>query len=82
MEGGILGPLLSCILTDQFLRLKKGDSYWYERRVGVQKFTKGNMTVYCTISIFLFRQLTKLYFRLNRSIESNLQYHIGWNHLS
>lgn len=41
MDGAILGPLLSCILTDQFLRLKKGDSHWYERRVGPQKFTKG-----------------------------------------
>lgn len=41
MDGAILGPLLSCILTDQFLRLKKGDSHWYERRVGPQKMTKG-----------------------------------------
>lgn len=41
LEGAIVGPTLSCILTDQFLRLKRGDSYWYERRIGPQRFTKG-----------------------------------------
>lgn len=41
MEGATVGPLLSCILTDQFLRLKRGDSYWYERRMGPQSFTRG-----------------------------------------
>lgn len=41
LEGATVGPLLSCILTDQFLRLKRGDSYWYERRMGPQSFTKG-----------------------------------------
>lgn len=43
MEGAILGPLLTCLLSDQFLRLKKGDSHWYERRVGIQKFKRGKL---------------------------------------
>lgn len=41
MQGSIVGPLLSCLITDQFLRLKKGDSHWYERRRGQQKFSGG-----------------------------------------
>lgn len=45
MEGAIVGPLLSCLLTDQFMRLKRGDSHWYERSVGPQMFTKGNCHV-------------------------------------
>lgn len=41
MIGSIIGPLLSCLITEQFLRLKKGDSFWYERKIGPQRFTKG-----------------------------------------
>lgn len=41
MEGAIFGPLLSCMVSDQFLRIKLGDSHWYERKVGPQRFTKG-----------------------------------------
>lgn len=41
LKGSAVGPLLSCILTDQFLRLKRGDSHWYERRKGPQSFTSG-----------------------------------------
>jgi peroxidase len=41
VEGGILGPLFTCLLGDQFVRLKEGDSYWYERPIGAQKFTDG-----------------------------------------
>lgn len=43
MEGSIVGPLLSCIISDQFLRLKRGDSHWYERRIGPQSFTRGKL---------------------------------------
>lgn len=39
MEGAILGTMLACLLTDQFLRIKKGDSHWYERSAGPQMFT-------------------------------------------
>lgn len=30
------------MVSDQFLRLKRGDSFWYERKIGPQRFTKGN----------------------------------------
>lgn len=36
----IVGPLLQCLITDQFVRLKKGDSFWYERNQGVQRFSR------------------------------------------
>lgn len=40
MDGGILGPLFTCLIADQFMRLKYGDSFWYERKIGPQRFTK------------------------------------------
>ncbi|XP_030371156.1 chorion peroxidase [Scaptodrosophila lebanonensis] len=43
LEGAIFGPLLSCIVSDQFLRLKRGDSHWYERKVGAQRFSKAQL---------------------------------------
>uniref|UniRef100_A0AAG5CN83 Chorion peroxidase n=1 Tax=Anopheles atroparvus TaxID=41427 RepID=A0AAG5CN83_ANOAO len=41
--GGIVGPLLTCLIADQFVRLKQGDSFWYERRQGPQRFTEGQL---------------------------------------
>ncbi|XP_034665646.1 chorion peroxidase [Drosophila subobscura] len=43
LEGAIFGPLLSCMVSDQFLRLKLGDSHWYERKIGPQRFSKGQL---------------------------------------
>nr|XP_036673139.1 chorion peroxidase [Drosophila suzukii]XP_036673140.1 chorion peroxidase [Drosophila suzukii]XP_036673141.1 chorion peroxidase [Drosophila suzukii] len=43
LEGAIFGPLLSCMVSDQFLRLKQGDSHWYERKMGPQKFSKAQL---------------------------------------
>ncbi|XP_034486754.1 chorion peroxidase [Drosophila innubila] len=40
LDGAIFGPLLSCLVSDQFMRLKIGDSHWYERKIGPQRFTK------------------------------------------
>lgn len=41
LKGAIFGPLLTCLVSDQFLRLKAGDSHWYERTRGTQRFTRG-----------------------------------------
>ncbi|CAG9861246.1 unnamed protein product [Phyllotreta striolata] len=30
MENSILGPTLTCLLLDQFYRIKRGDRFWYE----------------------------------------------------
>ncbi|KAB0801447.1 hypothetical protein PPYR_05801 [Photinus pyralis] len=39
LEGGILGPTLTCLITDQFIRMKKGDRMWYENPYKPQGFT-------------------------------------------
>ncbi|XP_065080087.1 chorion peroxidase [Ochlerotatus camptorhynchus] len=43
VQGGIVGPLITCLLADQFLRIKQGDSFWYERRRGPQRFTRDQL---------------------------------------
>jgi len=43
VKGGIIGATLTCIVSDQFMRLKRGDSFWYERTAGPQKFTPGKL---------------------------------------
>lgn len=44
LAGAIFGPLLSCLVSDQFMRLKLGDSHWYERKMGPQRFSKGEIS--------------------------------------
>nr|CAD7462018.1 unnamed protein product [Timema tahoe] len=44
VEGGVLGPTVSCLITDQFLRLKFGDRFWYETPQQPQAFTPGNVS--------------------------------------
>lgn len=46
VKGGIIGPLLTCLIGDQFVRVKKGDSFWYERTQGPQKFTAGKIKMF------------------------------------
>ncbi|KAH8419210.1 hypothetical protein KR222_010706 [Zaprionus bogoriensis] len=43
LEGAIFGPLLSCLVSDQFMRLKLGDSHWYERKIGPQRFSRAQL---------------------------------------
>uniref|UniRef100_A0A1B0CRK5 Uncharacterized protein n=1 Tax=Lutzomyia longipalpis TaxID=7200 RepID=A0A1B0CRK5_LUTLO len=39
VNDSLVGPTLLCMLGDQFLRLKEGDAFWYERIRGPQRFT-------------------------------------------
>lgn len=43
LEGGFLGPTITCLVTDQFVRLKKGDRFWYETPETPQAFTPGEI---------------------------------------
>ncbi|XP_050497298.1 chorion peroxidase [Diabrotica virgifera virgifera] len=39
LKGSILGPTITCLLLDQFFRLKHGDRFWYEVPKKPQAFT-------------------------------------------
>uniref|UniRef100_A0A1B0D2R3 Uncharacterized protein n=1 Tax=Phlebotomus papatasi TaxID=29031 RepID=A0A1B0D2R3_PHLPP len=39
VNDSLVGPLLLCMLGDQFVRLKEGDAFWYERTHGFQRFS-------------------------------------------
>ncbi|XP_065209382.1 uncharacterized protein LOC135837881 [Planococcus citri] len=40
IENGLLGPTLTCLISDQFFRLKYGDRFWYETNEKPQRFTE------------------------------------------
>ena len=40
-EDGIVGTTIRCILADQFVRLKKGDRFFYELAGHPSSFTSG-----------------------------------------
>ncbi|CAH1153426.1 unnamed protein product [Phaedon cochleariae] len=39
LEGSILGPTITCLILDQFYRIKHGDRFWYENPQKPQSFT-------------------------------------------
>jgi hypothetical protein len=43
LNGSFLGPTITCLLTDQFVRLKRGDRFWYETPEHPQAFTPGEV---------------------------------------
>ncbi|XP_076046647.1 salivary peroxidase/catechol oxidase-like isoform X2 [Oratosquilla oratoria] len=43
MKDALVGPTFACILTDQFVRLKRGDRFWYENGDSPAKFTPNQL---------------------------------------
>ena len=43
----IVGTTIRCILADQFLRLKKGDRFYYERQELKSSFSRGKNDEKC-----------------------------------
>lgn len=41
LPGSMLGPVFSCIIADQFARLKEGDRFFYEHGGHPNSFTPG-----------------------------------------
>uniref|UniRef100_A0A8D8S818 Chorion peroxidase n=1 Tax=Cacopsylla melanoneura TaxID=428564 RepID=A0A8D8S818_9HEMI len=43
LEGGMLGPTMTCLIANQFVRMKSGDRYWYETGDQPQAFTPAQL---------------------------------------
>ena len=43
LPGAMVGPTFACILADQFLRLRRGDRFWYENSIQLKPFTAGEL---------------------------------------
>lgn len=52
-HGRLLGPTLTCLLADQFLRVKIGDRFWYETDDEVAGFTMGKRSISKVIWVIL-----------------------------
>ncbi|KAK8747999.1 hypothetical protein OTU49_016263 [Cherax quadricarinatus] len=51
VNDGLVGPTFACLIADQFLRLKKGDRFWYETADLPQAFTKEQLAELHKVSI-------------------------------
>ncbi|XP_065352349.1 uncharacterized protein LOC135947188 [Cloeon dipterum] len=48
---GILGPTATCVISDQFVRLKKGDRFWYETPSAPQAFSPAQLNELKKVSL-------------------------------
>ena len=46
LPGSMLGPVFSCIISDQFARLKEGDRFFYEHGGQPHSFTPGKLEIF------------------------------------
>lgn len=44
IQDGLVGPTFACVIADQFLRLKRGDRFWYETNEKPMAFAKEQLT--------------------------------------